>query len=214
TLFFNLTSYKMTVDFYCILSIYSLHKEKEELKIMKVYWDLGVEFLSQLFTGKLPTVFIILVVVSTLLNFVIEYIYERFEKPEKNIVSSFLALLIEEVIGFVIFIFAFIAAIKFLDSVTLSNLTDTSAIALGEITLVSYVVFSVLSLPSLLLQFVESNIGKLLNIVGQVIIGGLVYYVLFETLPMTITFDLLYTVVALFIVMILNIVYGLFLSIR
>ncbi|MCP6711120.1 hypothetical protein NL489_27625, partial [Klebsiella pneumoniae] len=90
------------------------------------------------------------------------------------IVSSFLALLIEEVIGFVIFIFAFIAAIKFLDSVTLSNLTDTSAIALGEITLVSYVVFSVLSLPSLLLQFVESNIGKLLNIVGQVIIGGLV----------------------------------------
>ncbi|MDN6657185.1 MAG: hypothetical protein L0K85_06000, partial [Staphylococcus simulans] len=189
-----------------ILSIYSLHKEKEELKIMKVYWDLGVEFLSQLFTGKLPTVFIILVVVSTLLNFVIEYIYERFEKPEKNIVSSFLALLIEEVIGFVIFIFAFIAAIKFLDSVTLSNLTDTSAIALGEITLVSYVVFSVLSLPSLLLQFVESNIGKLLNIVGQVIIGGLVYYVLFETLPMTITFDLLYTVVALFIVMILNIV--------
>ncbi len=196
----------MTVDFYCILSIYSLHKEKEELKIMKVYWDLGVEFLSQLFTGKLPTVFIILVVVSTLLNFVIEYIYERFEKPEKNIVSSFLALLIEEVIGFVIFIFAFIAAIKFLDSVTLSNLTDTSAIALGEITLVSYVVFSVLSLPSLLLQFVESNIGKLLNIVGQVIIGGLVYYVLFETLPMTITFDLLYTVVALFIVMILNIV--------
>lgn len=196
----------MTVDFYCILSIYSLHKEKEELKIMKVYWDLGVEFLSQLFTGKLPTVFIILVVVSILLNFVIEYIYERFEKPEKNIVSSFLALLIEEVIGFVIFIFAFIAAIKFLDSVTLSNLTDTSAIALGEITLVSYVVFSVLSLPSLLLQFVESNIGKLLNIVGQVIIGGLVYYVLFETLPMTITFDLLYTVVALFIVMILNIV--------
>lgn len=196
----------MTVDFYCILSIYSLHKEKEELKIMKVYWDLGVEFLSRLFTGKLPTVFIILVVVSTLLNFVIEYIYERFEKPEKNIVSSFLALLIEEVIGFVIFIFAFIAAIKFLDSVTLSNLTDTSAIALGEITLVSYVVFSVLSLPSLLLQFVESNIGKLLNIVGQVIIGGLVYYVLFETLPMTITFDLLYTVVALFIVMILNIV--------
>lgn len=196
----------MTVDFYCILSIYSLHKEKEELKIMKVYWDLGVEFLSQLFTGKLPTVFIILVVVSTLLNFVIEYIYERFEKPEKNIISSFLALLIEEVIGFVIFIFAFIAAIKFLDSVTLSNLTDTSAIALGEITLVSYVVFSVLSLPSLLLQFVESNIGKLLNIVGQVIIGGLVYYVLFETLPMTITFDLLYTVVALFIVMILNIV--------
>lgn len=196
----------MTVDFYCILSIYSLHKEKEELKIMKVYWDLGVEFLSRLFTGKLPTVFIILVVVSTLLNFVIEYIYERFEKTEKNIVSSFLALLIEEVIGFVIFIFAFIAAIKFLDSVTLSNLTDTSAIALGEITLVSYVVFSVLSLPSLLLQFVESNIGKLLNIVGQVIIGGLVYYVLFETLPMTITFDLLYTVVALFIVMILNIV--------
>lgn len=196
----------MTVDFYCILSIYSLHKEKEELKIMKVYWDLGVEFLSQLFTGKLPTVFIILVVVSILLNFVIEYIYERFEKPEKNIVSSFLALLIEEVIGFVIFIFAFIAAIKFLDSVTLSNLTDTSAIALGEITLVSYVVFSVLSLPSLLLQFVKSNIGKLLNIVGQVIIGGLVYYVLFETLPMPITFDLLYTVVALFIVMILNIV--------
>lgn len=196
----------MTVDFYCILSIYSLHKEKEELKIMKVYWDLGVEFLSQLFTGKLPTVFIILVVVSILLNFVIEYIYERFEKPEKNIVSSFLALLIEEVIGFVIFIFAFIAAIKFLDSVTLSNLIDTSAIALGEITLVSYVVFSVLSLPSLLLQFVESNIGKLLNIVGQVIIGGLVYYVLFETLPMPITFDLLYTVVALFIVMILNIV--------
>lgn len=196
----------MAVDFYCILSIYSLHKEKEELKIMKVYWDLGVEFLSQLFTGKLPTVFIILVVVSILLNFVIEYIYERFEKPEKNIVSSFLALLIEEVIGFVIFIFAFIAAIKFLDSVTLSNLTDTSAIALGEITLVSYVVFSVLSLPSLLLQFVKSNIGKLLNIVGQVIIGGLVYYVLFETLPMPITFDLLYTVVALFIVMILNIV--------
>ncbi|PTI96180.1 hypothetical protein BU019_08590 [Staphylococcus simulans] len=92
---------------------------------MKVYWDLGVEFLSQLFTGKLPTVFIILVVVSTLLNFVIEYIYERFEKPEKNIVSSFLALLIEEVIGFIIFIFAIIAAIKFLDSVTLSNLTDT-----------------------------------------------------------------------------------------
>ncbi|OFU81203.1 hypothetical protein HMPREF3110_00350 [Staphylococcus sp. HMSC10C03] len=196
----------MTVDFYCILSIYSLHKEKEELKITKVYWDLGVEFLSQLFTGKLPTVFIILVVVSILLNFVIEYIYERFEKPEKNIVSSFLALLIEEVIGFIIFIFAFIAAIKFLDSVTLSNLTDTSAIALGEITLVSYVVFSVLSLPSLLLQFVKSNIGKLLNIVGQVIIGGLVYYVLFETLPMPITFDLLYTVVALFIVMILNIV--------
>ncbi len=196
----------MTVDFYCILSIYSLHKEKEELKIMKVYWDLGVEFLSQLFTGKLPTVFIILVVVSILLNFVIEYIYERFEKPEKNIVSSFLALLIEEVIGFIIFIFAFIAAIKFLDSVTLSNLTDTSAIALGEITLVSYVVFSVLSLPSLLLQFVESNIGKLLNIVGQVIIGGLVYYVLFETLPMPITFDLLYTVVALLIVMFLNIV--------
>ena len=173
---------------------------------MKVYWDLGVEFLSQLFTGKLPTVFIILVVISILLNFVIEYIYERFEKPEKNIVSSFLALLIEEVIGFIIFIFAFIAAIKFLDSVTLSNLTDTSAIALGEITLVSYVVFSVLSLPSLLLQFVESNIGKLLNIVGQVIIGGLVYYVLFETLPMTITFDLLYTVVALLIVMFLNIV--------
>lgn len=196
----------MTVDFYCILSIYSLHKEKEELKIMKVYWDLGVEFLCQLFTGKLPTVFIILVVVSILLNFVIEYIYERFEKPEKNIVSSFLALLIEEVIGFVIFIFAFIAAIKFLDSVTLSNLTDTSAIALGEITLVSYVVFSVLSLPSLLLQFVESNIGKLLNIVGQVIIGGLVYYVLFETLPMPITFDLLYTTVALLIVMFLNIV--------
>ncbi len=196
----------MTVDFYCILSIYSLHKEKEELKIMKVYWDLGVEFLSQLFTGKLPTVFIILVVISILLNFVIEYIYERFEKPEKNIVSSFLALLIEEVIGFIIFIFAFIAAIKFLDSVTLSNLTDTSAIALGEITLVSYVVFSVLSLPSLLLQFVESNIGKLLNIVGQVIIGGLVYYVLFETLPMPITFDLLYTVVALLIVMFLNIV--------
>ena len=85
---------------------------------MKVYWDLGVEFLSQLFTGKLPTVFIILVVISILLNFVIEYIYERFEKPEKNIVSSFLALLIEEVIGFIIFIFAFIAAIKFLDSVT------------------------------------------------------------------------------------------------
>lgn len=196
----------MSVDFYCILSIYSLHKEKEELKIMKVYWDLGVEFLSQLFTGKLPTVFIILVVISILLNFVIEYIYERFEKPEKNIVSSFLALLIEEVIGFIIFIFAFIAAIKFLDSVTLSNLTDTSAIALGEITLVSYVVFSVLSLPSLLLQFVESNIGKLLNIVGQVIIGGLVYYVLFETLPMPITFDLLYTVVALLIVMFLNIV--------
>lgn len=196
----------MTVDFYCILSIYSLHKEKEELKIMKVYWHLGVEFLSQLFTGKLPTVFIILVVISILLNFVIEYIYERFEKPEKNIVSSFLALLIEEVIGFIIFIFAFIAAIKFLDSVTLSNLTDTSAIALGEITLVSYVVFSVLSLPSLLLQFVESNIGKLLNIVGQVIIGGLVYYVLFETLPMPITFDLLYTVVALLIVMFLNIV--------
>lgn len=196
----------MTVDFYCILSIYSLHKEKEELKIMKVYWDFGVEFLSQLFTGKLPTVFIILVVVSILLNFVIEYIYERFEKPENNIVSSFLALLIGEVIGFIIFIFAFIAAIKFLDSVTLSNLTDTSAIALGEITLVSYVVFSVLSLPSLLLQFVKSNIGKLLNIAGQVIIGGLVYYVLFETLPMPITFDFLYTVVALFIVMILNIV--------
>lgn len=196
----------MTVDFYCISSIYSLHKEKEELKIMKVYWDLGVEFLSQLFTGKLPTVFIILVVVSILMNFVIEYIYERFEKPEKNIVSSFLALLIGEVIGFIIFIFAFIAAIKFLDSVTLSNLTDTSAIALGEITLVSYVVFSVLSLPSLLLQFVESNIGKLLNIVGQVIIGGLVYYVLFETLPMPITFDLLYTTVALLIVMFLNIV--------
>lgn len=79
----------MTVDFYCILSIYSLHKEKEELKIMKVYWDLGVEFLSQLFTGKLPTVFIILVVVSILLNFVIEYIYERFEKPEKNIGTTY-----------------------------------------------------------------------------------------------------------------------------
>ncbi|RIN77018.1 hypothetical protein [Staphylococcus simulans] len=173
---------------------------------MKVYWDLGVEFLSQLFTGKLPTVFIILAVVSILLNFVIEYIYERFEKPEKNMIYSFLTLLIGEVIGFIIFIFAFISAIKFLDSVTLSKLTDTSAIALGEITLVSYVVFSALSLPSLLIQFVESNIGKLLNIVGQVIIGGLVYYVLFETLPMPITFDLLYTVVALLIVMILNIV--------
>ncbi|MFD3243007.1 hypothetical protein ACE3L8_01700 [Staphylococcus simulans] len=56
---------------------------------MKVYWDLGVEFLSQLFTGKLPTVFIILVVVSILLNFVIEYIYERFEKPEKNIGTTY-----------------------------------------------------------------------------------------------------------------------------
>ncbi len=183
-----------------------MYKEKEEFKIMKVYWDLGVEFLSQLFTGKLPTVFIILAVVSILLNFVIEYIYERFEKPEKNMIYSFLTLLIGEVIGFIIFIFAFISAIKFLDSVTLSKLTDTSAIALGEITLVSYVVFSALSLPSLLIQFVESNIGKLLNIVGQVIIGGLVYYVLFETLPMPITFDLLYTVVALLIVMILNIV--------
>ena len=183
-----------------------MYKEKEEFKIMKVYWDLGVEFLSQLFTGKLPTVFIILAVVSILLNFVIEYIYERFEKPEKNMIYSFLTLLIGEVIGFIIFIFAFISAIKFLDSVTLSKLTDTSAIALGEITLVSYVVFSALSLSSLLIQFVESNIGKLLNIVGQVIIGGLVYYVLFETLPMPITFDLLYTVVALLIVMILNIV--------
>lgn len=183
-----------------------MYKEKEEFKIMKVYWDLGVEFLSQLFTGKLPTVFIILAVVSILLNFVIEYIYERFEKPEKNMIYSFLTLLIGEVIGFIIFIFAFISAIKFLDSVTLSKLTDTSAIALGEITLVSYVVFSTLSLPSLLIQFVESSIGKLLNIVGQVIIGGLVYYVLFETLPMPITFDLLYTVVALLIVMILNIV--------
>lgn len=183
-----------------------MYKEKEEFKIMKVYWDLGVEFLSQLFTGKLPTVFIILAVVSILLNFVIEYIYERFEKPEKNMIYSFLTLLIGEVIGFIIFIFAFISAIKFLDSVTLSKLTDTSAIALGEITLVSYVVFSALSLPSLLIQFVESNIGKLLNIVGQVNIGGLVYYVLFETLPMPITFDLLYTVVALLIVMILNIV--------
>lgn len=174
--------------------------------MLESIWKIGIEFLGHLVTGKLPTVFIVLLIVSMLLNLVIEYTFERFQKPDQHILKSIFSLVLEAVIGFLIFTYAFITFLRLADLMPFVNLGTTSAIALGEITLVSYAVYSVLSLPSLLMQYVESTIGISLNFVGQLVIGGLVYYVLLETLPMASDFELPYMTISVVILIILNII--------
>lgn len=173
---------------------------------MSEAWSLGIQFFSQLISGQVPNIFIILLVIFMFIDFIIQFIHERFYLPDKSIIMSFISLLLEKVVEWLIFTYFFIALSKLSTKLPFIEITDTSALVLGEMAIVSYIVYNALTLPGLLIHYGDSIIGIAFNFISQVIIGGLVYYVLFASLPITSPFNTPLLCICLLIMIILNIV--------
>ena len=90
---------------------------------MNEAWQTGIQFLGQLFTGQVSTAFIIILVISFLLNFSIDYIYEMNRLTDLNPIINLLKNLIESIIETLAFIYFFIAFIHILTAVSYTHLT-------------------------------------------------------------------------------------------
>lgn len=173
---------------------------------MSEAWNLGIQFFSQLITGQVPMTLIILLIGAMLLDLVVQLIHERFYLPDKNIVIAFLSLCIEKVIEGLVFIYFFIALSKLSTALPFVEITDTSALALGEMATVSYIIYNALTIPGVLIHYGDSTVSIAFNFIGQFVVGGLLYYVLFALLPMTSPFNLPLLGICLVVLIILNIV--------
>lgn len=156
---------------------------------MNEAWQTGIQFLGQLFTGQVPAAFIIILVISFLLNFSIDYIYEMNRLTDLNPITNLLKNLIESTIETLAFIYFFIAFIHMITVIPFLKIIDTSTLAIGEMTLICFAVYSVFNIPSIMIMYAPTMLGRIFYLFGQVIIGGLIYYLLLIIMPLHIPFN-------------------------